>query len=359
MLKKYFQEILFSLLVVLFSFSGLFIYLRLINQGEKKDSGFVNATPTESNKYVCAANNFNCVKSLIIDLNGSNKNVLLFGNSQLGAINQFSEGEINYAHKLSIDINKNRSQPLTVRSIWIPNATLGEFKEIYLSMRKCSARIDNLILPLFLDDTREQEIRESLKNYFSKICDSFEPLSTNKYKKENNLNNISNSDKLDKTILKRAFILKEIGSINSHFRVFLYKLRNSIFGIKASSKRKIVPAAYEFNVEALEDIIDLRKSSRMPTMLYIPPLLHFATGKDIPYFRDEYLNFKNEMKDICNKENCSFFDLDSIIPDNKWGYKDSTNLQREKKEIDFMHFTYDGHQIISKKLKNILNNLIN
>ena len=68
MLKKYFQEILFSLLVVLFSFSGLFIYLRLITQGEKKDSGFVNATQTESNKYVCEANNFNCVKSLIIDL---------------------------------------------------------------------------------------------------------------------------------------------------------------------------------------------------------------------------------------------------------------------------------------------------
>ena len=65
------------------------------------------------------------------------------------------------------------------------------------------------------------------------------------------------------------------------------------------------------------------------------------------------------MKDICNKENCSFFDLDSIIPDNKWGYKNSTNLQREKKEIDFMHFTYDGHKKISKKLKKILNNLIN
>ena len=138
------------------------------------------------------------MKSLIIDMNGSNKNVLIFGNSQLGAINQFSKGDINYAHKLSIDINKNRNQPLTVRSIWIPNATLGEFKEIYLSMRKCPTRIDNLILPLFLDDTREQTIRESLKDYFSKICSSFKPLSTNKYEKENNINYISNSDKLDK-----------------------------------------------------------------------------------------------------------------------------------------------------------------
>ena len=89
MLKKYFQEILFIILVVLFAFSGLFIYLRIIIQKEQKGGGFANATPTESNKYVCEANNFNCVKSLIIDLNRSNKNVLIFGNSQLGAINQF------------------------------------------------------------------------------------------------------------------------------------------------------------------------------------------------------------------------------------------------------------------------------
>lgn len=184
-------------------------------------------------------------------------------------------------------------------------------------MRKCPKRIDNLILPIFLDDTRDQSIRESLKNYISKICNNFQPLSTNKYKKENDLNNISNNNKLDKTILKQTFVLKDIQSINSHFRVFIYKLRNSILGIKASSKRKIIPAAYEFNVKVLENIIDLRKSSGMPTILDIPPLLHFASGKEIPYFRDDYLNFKNEMNDIYHKENCIFFDLDSIIPDNK------------------------------------------
>ena len=358
MLKKYFQKLMFSLLVVFFTFSGLFIYLKVINQEQKKDEGFAGATPTKSNKFVCEANDFSCVKSLIVDLNGLNENVLLLGNSQLGAINQFSKGEINYAHKLSIDINKNRDTPLTLRSIWVPNATLAEFKEIYLSIRKCKTEIDNLILPLFLDDTREQTIRKSLQNYSSNICSSSQPLSRSRYEKESNLDNISNSDKLDKTILKRTLILKDIQSINSHFRVLLYKLRNSIFGIKASSKRKLIPSAYKFNTEALENIIDLRESSSMPTMLYIPPLLHFASGKEIPYFKDEYLNFKNEMKYICDNENCIFFDLDSIIPDNKWGYKNSTNLLGENKELDFMHFTYDGHQIISKRLNIILNNFI-
>lgn len=77
-------------------------------------------------------------------------------------------------------------------------------------------------------------------------------------------------------------------------------------GIKASSKRKIIPEAYEFNVKVLKNIIDLRKSSGMPTILDIPPLLYFASGKEIPYFRVDYLNFKNEMNDIYNKENCIF-----------------------------------------------------
>ena len=62
-----------------------------------------------------------------------------------------------------------------MRSIWVPNATLAEFKEIYLSIRKCQTEIDNLILPLFLDDTREQTIRESLQNYSSNICSSSQP----------------------------------------------------------------------------------------------------------------------------------------------------------------------------------------
>ncbi len=358
MTNKYSQNFLFSLLVVLLTFSGLYIYLKTIKKEVNKDGGFANATPTISNEFVCAANNFECVKNLISDLNGSNENVLLFGNSQLGAINQFSKGEINYAHQLSIETEKNRNETVKVRSIWIPNATFAEFNEIYQSMKKCPTRIDNLIIPLFLDDTREQNIRESLKNYSLNVCESFEYLSQTKNELETNLDIPSNSDKLDKNILKSIPVLNDIQSINTHFRVYLYKLRNSFFGIKASSKRKKIPAAYQFNLEALESIIGSRDSLGKPTIIYLAPLLHFASGKEIPYFRDDYLNFKNDMKDICNKENCSYYDFDSIIPDEKWGYKASTNLQGEKKELDFMHFTYDGHKILSKKLGIILNNFL-
>ena len=358
MIKEYFKKILFSFFVIILSFAGLYIYIQTAWQNEKKDKGFANAIPTSSNKFVCEANNFECVKNLMVDLNGSKQNTLLFGNSQLGAINQFSTGEINYAQQLSEESNQKIDLPLTIRSIWIPNATLSEFKEIFLSMKKCSTRIDNLIIPIFLDDMGEQKIRDSLKNYSTNICSDFSDLSQYKNAIKTNLHNMSNSDKLDKTILQNTIVLKDIQSINTHFRIFLYSLRNSIFGITASSKRKIVPTAYRQNLQSLKSIINSRQSLGMPTIIYIPPLLHISSGNEIPYLKNDYSNFKNDMKNICDKKQCIYFDLDSIIPDEKWGYKASTSLKGEQNEIDFMHFTYEGHQIMSKAFINILNNHI-
>ncbi len=354
MIKKNFQKLLFILLVFLLTFLGLSTYLKLINKDREKDGGFVNATATSSNKFVCEANNFECIKNLIFDLNESDENALLLGNSQLGAINQLSKGEINFGQQLSQEINIENENPVTVRSVWIPNATLGEFKEIYFSMMKCSTRIDNIIIPVFLDDMREQKIRKSLQNYSFNICGISQYLSNKKNKFQANTAIVKNSEMLDKIILKRIPVLKNIQIINSHLRVLLYKLRNNIFGINASSKRKIVKAAYLFNLESLKNIIESREALEIPTTIYIPPLLHFVSGKEIPYFKVDYFNFKNQMKDICNKDNCVYFDLDSIIPDNKWGYKDSISFMGDKKEIDFMHFTYDGHKIMAKKLIEIL-----
>ena len=87
-----------------FASLGITIYTKLLNSSEKLIDGFVGATATNSNKYVCKAEEYICVKNLIKDLNTSDKKILLFGNSQLGAINQFSQGEINYAHQLALNM---------------------------------------------------------------------------------------------------------------------------------------------------------------------------------------------------------------------------------------------------------------
>ena len=123
---------------------GIGIYTKSVNNVDLSLDGFVGSTVTKSNKYVCKARKYKCVKNIIKDLNNSNKNILLFGNSQLGAINKFSEGEINYAQQLAL----NYKDSFVVRSIWLPNANLSEFKLIYSSLRECSVRIDNLIIPV-------------------------------------------------------------------------------------------------------------------------------------------------------------------------------------------------------------------
>ena len=345
-----------------FPFSVIFVASLAVNSFYKLsdkniDNGFVNATPLRSNKYFCESNNYLCVENIIKDFNDSNKNILLFGNSQLGAINQFSEGEINYAQELSIKVDKNSNGNFLVRSIWLTNANLAEFELIYLALKECSTRIDNIIIPVFLDDTREEKVRDSLTNYSYKICGKSENFKT-KQNDSQKLINKSNSAKIDDFLINKLWLFDNARNLNSKFRIFLYKIRNYVFGIKASSKRKIVPNAYTKNINSLKRIISLRESENSLSIIYIPPILHYSSGKPIPYFKNEYEGFKFEISDICNSKYCKYFVLDSVIEDQLWGYKAQNTSFLKNEELDFMHFTYLGHKVMSKKLLKILNNLV-
>ena len=350
MIKNLIKKFAFPFFVLAFASVGITIYTKLANSSKGLSDGFVGSTATKSNKYVCNAEEYQCVKNLIKDLNTSEKKFLLFGNSQLGAINQFSEGEINYAHQLALKYEDDDN--FIVRSIWIPNATLSEFKEIYLSIEECSSKIDNLIIPLFLDDTRTG-MRESLKNYSSKICGNSNKLALddNKYMA---LDPKTNSQLFDSFILNNMPYLKEAKDLNTHFRTFLYKLRNTFFGITASTERKIKPKEYNENILSLKDLISLRQKKNLSNIIYIPPLLNFSSGKAIPYVRNEYNSFKNEMRTICKIKKCDFYNFESIVDDDLWGFKNSTSLKGNSEEIDFMHFTYLGHEIVFNKLSKVI-----
>ncbi len=337
-----------------FASLGITIYTKLVNSSGSLVDGFVGATATNSNRYVCNAEEYICVKNLIKDLNTSEKKLLLFGNSQLGAINQFSEGEINYAHQLALKYNDDDDK-FILRSIWMPNATLSEFKEIYLSIEECVLKIDYLIIPLFLDDTRSG-IRESLKDYSLKICGNSvkSSLDVNKYMP---LDTITNSQFSDRYILNRMPYIKEAKNLNTHFRTFLYQLRNTLFGITASSERKIIPKEYNKNIDSLKELISLRLEKNLSNIIYIPPLFHYSSGKSIPYVRNEYHSFKDEMIEICKVTNCDFYNFESIVNDDLWGFKGNTSLRENSKEIDFMHFTYLGHKTVFNKLSNVIDKL--
>ena len=69
-----------------------------------------------------------------------------------------------------------------------------------------------------------------------------------------------------------------------------------------------------------------------------------------PYVIEEYKSFKEELNSILNNyDNVNLMNYERVVPPGAWGEKDSTNLRGEL-EIDFMHFTEEGHRLLADKL---------
>ena len=103
---------------------------------------------------------------------GKNDIILLLGNSQYHTINQMKKGDVvlsqilyDYYKKDDIDFITNS----------LPNVNL---QEQYLIFEYFSRRlpIKLLILPVFMDDTREDDIRFGLPEYLKKIVLSISSL---------------------------------------------------------------------------------------------------------------------------------------------------------------------------------------
>jgi lysophospholipase L1-like esterase len=119
----------------------------------------------------------------------------------------------------------------------------------------------------------------------------------------------------------------------------------------------MIPQRYEDNMAALQLILEECKKNNINVLLYIPPI---RSDIPLPYQNDLYHSFKSSVKEICMKEKGLFYfaDFDTIIPGNLWGYKEATNLT-EKREADYMHFQFKGHQILADSLYNHLKLLNN
>jgi len=123
----------------------------------------------------------------------------------------------------------------------------------------------------------------------------------------------------------------------------LYLLRNSIFGIKATTTRKMIKGNYEKNVHAYQDILKLALDNRVKVLVYIPPI---RNDIKIPYDIKEYNNFKNEIKSIAEENKVYFTSLEDLVPSEFWGKKASTNFSKDE-EVDFMHFRAQGHRLLA------------
>ncbi len=284
-----------------------------------------------------------------------NENILFLGNSQLSGINQIKNNDYLTSHYL---IKKFKRENKNFITFALPNGSITEFLILseYVSAK---TKIDKIIISLVFDDLREGKIRSDLKTIFD----------DKKFKKKFNKN--QHRKKILKKIAKPKNVVKKHESeeniqdfVEEKINIFLnnccdyetkklyatsriyhnlYLLRNYVFNINPTTKRKIILPFYQDNIESLKEIIKLSKDKKIDLFFYIAPI---RNDIKLPYDLNEYNSFIKYSEQISENHDVNFRNFEKIIPNNLWGTKPGTSIGRDN-EVDFMHFQGPAHKILS------------
>lgn len=298
--------------------------------------------------------------------------ILFLGNSQTHSINQRKKDEVNYPELL---YNSRIDKTDDILCISLPNSGLQEFYLVYSYWKKLLP-LKAVVIPVFMDDLREDGIRSF---YFDELVQSKFQLQDSTiglirkinselraYWKAGN-SNVEADAESTATLQERSetylnLKLEKFSSwmnrpnVRGEFFNSLYRFRNTVFGIKANTIRKMIPARYDNNMQALQLLVDDCNKDKIKVILYIPPIRSDVT---LPYDTTQYLHFKNQVEQMARnkKHQTHFRNFESIIPGELWGYKAATSFIAEK-EIDYMHFKFKGHQILADSLQSAINNIL-
>ncbi len=301
--------------------------------------------------------------------------LLVLGNSQTHGINQYSPGQVTYN---SLLFDSLQSKHLDVLTVSMPNANLQEMLLSFSYMIE-NFPVKYLVIPLFMDDLREDGIREVFFTNQIKTRYSIRDTSKIAHKINSQLNDFnskvtkeanagSDMAALNETVQEKSekFLNTQLNRYSQSWRerpnlrgkIFtnLYLLRNTVFGISAQTKRPMIKKRYENNLSAYQSILRIAHKNNIKVLAYIPPI---RNDVEIPYVLDEYERFKTQIKAITTSyPNTTFVNLEQIVPAQYWGVKGSTNLFG-KEELDFMHFKYEGHLLLFDNLMLHLNKILN
>lgn len=300
--------------------------------------------------------------------NGYKKDVALWlGNSQLHAINQYRRGDENAPAILHRMLSQKGHYLVTYSQ---PNANLQEHYLLFEYI-KSKLPIKLLILPVVFDDTREDGIRSKMtiamqdantRNALlgteegERIINSIQDASG----QNNDLAALSNTvqEKVERSIntwLEEESVLwRSRSELRGQLYVALYRLRNTVFGIKATTKRRIIRGRYNKNMTSLKEILESAKNSNISTLVYIVPI---RGDVEAPYDLSEYRKFKKDIETIASRADSTFVNMESVIPAKLWGTKDGTSIAGDT-EIDFMHFQAAGHSLMASYIFKKLNEKI-
>ena len=219
--------------------------------------------------------------------------VLMLGNSQSHSINQLKDKERTFPGLLFDSLHKKSIGLITST---IPNANLEEYYLLY-KIWTMNLKINALVLPVFLDDMRENGIQSV---FFPNIGD-FKINDQNAIAEKINAdikqahkiqkagspeNNATLQDKVElrlNQLLENNFDLwQRRPTIRGDIFSDLFKLRNTLFGINAQSKRKIIKDFYNNNLAALKIILQDCQKKNISVLIYIPPI---RNDVEVPYVK--------------------------------------------------------------------------
>jgi hypothetical protein len=300
-----------------------------------------------------------CITSLR-ELDSKNT-VLLLGNSQIHAINQYQFGDQTVSALLFPWLLKKN---LNLLAFSQPNANLQE-QLVLFEYLSDHLPLKYLVLPIFFDDLREDGLRPGISDLISnqKIIESLSSteigkkiIKNNIIQKDSETLGIKNTYQEDVERLFDSWLVKnsELWNARPEMRgqVFtaLYKARNFLLGINPNSKRKSIPGRYLDNFNALDAILDSAKEKNINVILFIPPI---RQDLDSPYVDSEYKNFKVRVKAVSERYQLPFYNFENLVANEDWGSKNSTTVGGVA-EVDFMHFKAKGHEKLALSLYKVI-----
>jgi len=284
--------------------------------------------------------------------------IMWLGNSQLHYINQYRQGD--------------HLSPYWLRALWrgstsiailgcsLPNVNLQEFLIIsrYSAIR---SPVQLLIIELCFNNLRDDELRGDFAEMLSPKTASQLQLTSGTAdaivsrfllaRKEGGETGATSvlsgtiqepvEKWLDSHLAAASDLWASRPRIEGMLMGGLYSLRNYVFGIRATTVRKMIKDRYIRNMEALHDILQDSAQRGLPVLLYIAPI---RQDRPMPYDGAEYAKWKAEAEEMAEHFGTQLVNLEHLVPGDMWGtYKTST-------DVDFMHFQGPGHKLVAEAL---------
>ena len=127
--------------------------------------------------------------------------------------------------------------------------------------------------------------------------------------------------------------------LNATAQGMLFVWRNTILGIRATSKRPMLKARHEMNQEFVGLLSDLAARNGVQVIFYVIPLNPQAEN---PYIAAEYAEFKVWAAKFCSERSIPYANFEGIIPADHWG----TFMGGP----DFKHFKGIGHKMTAEAI---------